>query len=273
MFDCIPASDLAAARGALDEHGLALVSGAIERHELDEVRCRLLAAAEEDRRSSRAYVYDADEANQRVWALLKRGACFERLVTNPVAIDLIEHLIDRPMLLSNISANITGPGGGRMALHADQGYVEPPFPPRPLAANAIWMVDDFTVANGATRIVPGSHRRDHGPAATEARRAAGHGTDPDDTVAIEAPAGTLCILDGRVWHQTGTNTTTDERRAGIFAYYVRPYLRTQENWWRSLDDDTLERYRADPLLHELIGFDHYRSLGVVDGMPLDQTRF
>ena len=185
---------------------------------------------------------------------------------------LVEHLLERPFLLSNISANITGPGGGRMHLHADQGYVLPPFPPQALAANCMWIVDEFTAANGATRVVPGSHRRDHGPDADPAVRARSAAADAEGSVALEAPAGTLCVMDGRVWHQTGTNTTVDLRRAGIFAYYVRPYLRTQENWWRSLPAEQLARYAADDAMRELLGFDHHRSLGLVDGMPLDAPR-
>ncbi len=269
-----PTDDLAQARVDLDEHGICMVAGALSPAERDEVRARLYAAAEEDRAAGRAYVYDNDDANQRVWALIKRGACFELLATHPTALGLVEHLLGRPFLLSNISANITGPGGGRMHLHADQGYVLPPFPPLALAANAMWMVDEFTEANGGTRLVIGSHRRDHGPGPDDVEAAQGTGDRPDlpGSVALEVPAGTLCVMDGRVWHQTGTNTTADQTRAGIFAYYVRPYLRTQENWWRSLDATALERFAQHPRWRELLGFEHHRSLGVVDGLPLDQPR-
>ena len=269
-----PTTDLEQARADLDEHGLCLLPGVLDPHDLAEVRDRLSAVADEDRHAGRAYVYDHDGTNQRLWALIRRGACFEALATHPTALALVEHLLGRPFLLSNISANITGPGGGRMALHADQGYVLPPFPPRPLAANAMWVVDDFTAANGGTRVIPGSHRRDRGPRAAEvaAAQRPGPGEELPGSVPLEAPAGSLCIMDGRIWHQTGDNTTTDGNRAGIFAYYVRPFLRTQENWWRSLAPEELDRYGRDPLWRELLGFDHYRSLGMVDGMPLDQPR-
>jgi ectoine hydroxylase-related dioxygenase (phytanoyl-CoA dioxygenase family) len=272
-----PTSDLAQARRDLDEHGLCMLPETLTPPQLAAIRDELYRAADEDRAAGRAYVYDNDGANQRVWALLKRGPTLEWLARHSIAMALVEHLLERPFLLSNISANITGPGGGRMHMHADQGYVPPPFAPVAFAANAMWMVDDFTAANGATRVIVGSHRRSQGPtpevAPTKSRTASrGDGPDLDDAVALEAPAGTLCVMDGRVWHQTGTNTTTSQRRAGIFAYYVRPFLRTQENWWRSLPARDLDRYARDPIMRELLGFDHYRSLGIVDGLPLDQTR-
>jgi len=269
-----PTTDLEQARADLDEHGLCVLPGVLDAGTLAEVRDRLYAVAAEDREAGRAYVYDHGDANQRLWALIKRGAPFEALATHPLALELIEHLLGRPFLLSNLSANITGPGAGRMALHADQGYVLPPFPPRPLAANAMWIVDDFTAANGGTRVVPGSHRRDRGPRAADVEVAMRPGPDGDlpGAVALEAPAGSLCVMDGRVWHQTGENTTAGGHRAGIFAYYVRPFLRTQENWWRSLEPADLDRYGRDPRWRELLGFDHYRSLGVVDGMPLAEPR-
>lgn len=260
-----PTRDLQQARQDLADHGLCLIADALDSGELAAVRSRLYEAADEDSDSGRGYLYDNDGTNQRVWALVKRGQEFVDLVRNPIALEMIEHLLDSPFLLSNISANITGPGGGRMHLHPDQGYVIDPFPPVPLAANAMWFIDDFDESVGATQIVPGSHRIDHSPTREERRAAA--------TLPVEAPAGTLGIMDGRVWHQTGENKTIDRHRAGIFAYYVRPFLRTQENWWRSLSPEQLVEFSNDDTMHMLLGFDQWQSLGVVDGMPLDAPRY
>lgn len=63
--------------------------------------------------------------------------------------------------------------------------------------------------------------KDHGPDLTDAA----------GTVPIECSAGSIFVMDGRVWHQTGTNTTADQTRAGLFAYYVRPFIRPQWNWY------------------------------------------
>lgn len=93
----------------------------------------------------------------------------------------------------------------------------------------------------------------------------------DECVPVEAPAGTAMILDGRLWHQTGDNRTNEERRIGLFAYYVKPWLRTQEVW--PVSPDPKVRQNASPLLRELVGEVQYASLGGVNGQPLVGRRF
>ena len=102
-----------------------------------------------------------------------------------MAVAVCEAVLGRPFLLSNISANITGPGGSRMHVHADQGYVADPWPPFPLAVNCAWLLTDFTAANGATRVVTGSHRLNRNPTPDELSR-----LQNDDTRSkpIEGPA-------------------------------------------------------------------------------------
>ena len=78
-------------------------------------------------------------------------------------------------------------------------------------------------------------------------------------------AGSLGFIDGRVWHGTSSNTTPNERRRGIFAYYCAPYLRQQENVFRSLD--TVVRWALSPRMRKLLGYDIWYGLGTVDGIP------
>ena len=111
-----------------------------------------------------------------------------------------------------------------MYLHSDQDYVPLPWPPFPLVANIIWMLDDFTEENGATRFIPGSHHEDHtGWTPDVMNRRSG------ETVAVGGRAGSLVCLDGRVLHQTGANATIGQLRHGIIAYYCQPWIRQQEN--------------------------------------------
>lgn len=253
-------TDLDAARADLDEHGYCLVAGALSPDRLAAVRQRLVERATAEIADGTDYVYDGG-SNQRVWTLLNKGDEFVDLATDETILHLMEHLLGPVMLLSNIDANIAGPGGTPMFLHADQSFVPPPWPPYPLVANAMWMLDDFTAENGATRIVPGSHKLGHGP----------EFTGVPETVPVTGPAGTAMVFDGRLWHQTGANTTTGERRHGILSYYCRPFMRQQENWFLSLDPGVLER--APGRLRQLLGYDNYLSLGMVDGMPRTGPRF
>jgi len=248
--------DLDRAARDLGEHGLCLVSGALDAAALAEVRRRLYAAADDDlasgARQSFAMDDPADGSNTRVWNLLNRGWCFAQLAEHPAALELLRGLLGWPLQLSNISANITGPGGGEMVFHADQLYMPQPWR-GPQGANVVWLIDDFTEANGATRVVPGSHRWNRTPGPDDAGI---------DTVPLEAPAGTMCVMEGRVWHRTGNNVTADQHRGGIFAWYTIPIYRTQENWFLALDPIVVQN--ASDTLLELLGY-RASGLGLVNG--------
>ncbi|HZU73643.1 MAG TPA: phytanoyl-CoA dioxygenase family protein [Acidimicrobiales bacterium] len=257
----VSTTDLARARADLDEHGYCLVEAALSPDEVARMRQRIVELAAAEVADGTDYVYE-NGSNQRVWALLNKGEMFVDLALHPLALELMEHLLGYGFLLSNIDANIAGPGGQPMFLHADQSYVPPPWPWKfPLVANIMWMLDDFTATNGATRVVPGSHLLGHGPDPSA----------PGETVAACAPAGTALVFDGRLWHQTGANTTADQRRHGILAYYCRPFMRQQENWFVSLRPEVLEA--APARLRQLLGWENYLSLGMIDGMPRNGPRY
>lgn len=76
--------------------------------------------------------------------------------------------------------------------------------------------------------------------------------DAASTAPIEGPAGRIFVMDGRVWHQTGINRTTDQTRAGLFAYYVRPFICPQWNWYMTMKPEALAR--MSPPMKEMLGF-------------------
>jgi len=251
-----PTDDLDRAEHDLREHGICAVTGVLEGETLATVRTQLYDAAAQDRARGRerrfALDFEHDTTNQRVWNLPSRHPVFVDLAEHPVALRLVTSVLGWPMLLGNLSANITGPGGGEMVLHADQIFVPTPWPAEPQGANAAWCVDDFTAENGATCFVPGSHRWHRPPT-------------PDDDVTpipMEAPAGTLVVFESRLWHRTGFNRTTSERRAGIFGWYTRPIYRQQENWFLSLDPSVWRNASEELLV--LLGY-RTQGLGLVNG--------
>lgn len=255
-----PTNDLVKARADLAELGYCLIEDVLPRERAHELRGRVADLAAAEIADGSDYVYE-NGCNQRVWTLLNKGDEFVDLAFDPTVTELMTHLLGFGFLLSNIDANIAGPGGNPMFLHADQSFAPPPWPPWPMVANAMWMLDDFTPENGATRVRPGSHLKCEGPVPTLEDRL---------TVPVTGSAGTVMIFDGRLWHQTGANVTQGERRHGILAYYCRAFMRTQENWFLSIDPGVLERR---PELRALLGYDQYLSLGMVDGMPRNAPRF
>ncbi|MFF1509650.1 phytanoyl-CoA dioxygenase family protein [Streptomyces sp. NPDC058326] len=238
----------------LQEYGYCLLECPVSETEFRKLRKRLVDVARQEREDGGAFLYDG--GNQRVFSLLNKGEEFERSVRDPVVLELMEEVLGFNFLLSSTHANIAGPGGASMNIHADQTFARPPWPPYALVANSMWMLDDFTEDNGATRLVPGSHLLGRQPDYDR-------GEGDVETIAARAPAGSVMIFDGRLWHQTGANVT-DRPRHGILNYYCRGYVRQQQNFFAGLKPEVVER--SDARMRRLLGFENYFALGLADGL-------
>jgi ectoine hydroxylase-related dioxygenase (phytanoyl-CoA dioxygenase family) len=223
-----PTRDVADALADLRELGVCVIEGVLSREQLARAREAIYRAADDDAQRGRAqhgFGLDLDDGNLRVWNLLNRDPVFCDLAEHPIALELVRATLGWPALLSNISGNITGPGARAGVLHADQIFVPEPWPEAPQGMNVAWCIDDFTRENGATELVVGSHRWSRLPTEADASVS---------TVPAEAPAGSVVAFESRIWHRTGTNTTTERRRAAVFPFYTKTIYRTQENWFLSL---------------------------------------
>jgi len=150
-----------------------------------------------------------------------------------------------------------GPGETEQELHTDESaWNEVPTPKPPLQVEAMFALSDFTAANGATRVAPGSHR-------WEAGRKAG----PGEVTQAEMRAGSALFYLGSAIHGGGANTTSDQFRRGMFLGYVVGWLRTEENSFLTVP---LEKVRAMPTrVQELLGYKAHGAIGVVDvGSPM-----
>jgi ectoine hydroxylase-related dioxygenase (phytanoyl-CoA dioxygenase family) len=247
--------DLSAAFADLDRDGFCVVEDVLSPAEVARVRGRLVTLAAQEAAAGITSARPEGPRNQRAYALTHKGDEFIFLLEHPVLWALMSRVLGPDFLLSSITANIAGPGGAAMALHPDQGYIPPPWPPYPLVANIMWMLDDFTPENGATRFVPGSHRGAPGGQADQARAA--------DAVPVTGRAGSVLCFDGRVLHQTGANTTADVLRHGVLTYCCRPWIRQQENSSLSIPPE-LWPHLSDRV-RQLSGLKIYHGLGMIDG--------
>ncbi len=244
----------------VERDGIAVVRDFIPPDLLSRIRARLDELNRREREAGVAFL-ESEGVNQRVFNLVNKGEVFEQIVQHPVVMKAVGRLLGGDFILSGFSSNTTGPGGEPMVLHSDSGYVPPPHPEYLLSANAIWILDDFTLENGGTEYVPGSHLLRTNP-------------DPARSytcVPLVAPAGSLAILHGYTWHRTGANISRDSYRRALFAYYVRPFLRVQENHLVSVRKEVWDR--ASPVLRHLLGGDLYlNSIGFVDGPPPEMRK-
>jgi len=128
----------------------------------------------------------------------------------------------RGIQLSTAMIKDVQPGEDIRAMHQDDGYFPIPRPRQPLVVNTLLAIDTFTVANGATRLVPGSHRWDR-PVEQD-----------HDFVTVEMDAGSILMFDGAVWHGRGPNTTSHQCRRALNLYYSCSWLRQVEGHYCGL---------------------------------------
>lgn len=239
----------------LVEAGCCLIQGLISDKLTSCLRQLVYERAEAERRSGTAYDY-SNKAHQRLWMLVNAGPQFLELAEHSKVRQIVGTILGPDAILSNLSANITGPGGTGMVPHWDQDWAPKPWP-YPLVALVIWMLDDFTADNGATLVAPGSHLHEHPPG-------------PGALVPVIGRAGTAFVMDGRLWHGTGPNTSLN-RRTGLLVYYCQPFVRQQENYALSLDAGIREGLTVAQ--RTLLGLEFYEYLNMVGGPPPSLPRY
>jgi ectoine hydroxylase-related dioxygenase (phytanoyl-CoA dioxygenase family) len=233
---------------ALESDGYCAVEGLLPPDEVAAARASLadvLAATPEGRNDFEGF------KTQRVYALFAKTRAFDGPATDPLLLGVLDRVLHHYQLSAPTGIQI-GPGEKAQLLHRDdQIYPLPPDYPD-VVLNTMWALDDFTEANGATRLVPGSHRwtdRQPGP--------------DDEVVQAVMPAGTVLFYVGKIWHGGGANTT-DRPRLGVILEYAAAWLRAQENHLLAVPREVVAE--LPERLQELLGYNIYPPfVGYVDG--------
>ena len=232
-------------KSQLDKQGFTLLPDVISTDEADELRRLSMALAADERAAGRGAMY-LDNRAQRVWNLVNKGEPFEWAIQHPRILAAMEYLLGEDCTLSSFTVNIIGPGALDGELHIDYPLrlMPDPRPSFPLVANSVWLLDDFTPANGATRCIPASHLRLSG------------GPEPgiayDDAVQICGSKGSVLIVNGALWHGSAANRTNQDR-VGLLGFFCRSFMKPQQDHLKLASDAVVAR--ATPTLKRLIGFD------------------
>lgn len=183
--------------------------------------------------------------------LVARAAVFRAIAVQPLVLATIEGLIGSDCILSSCNLGVRRPGGDRQGMHRDTGIWGPSMPllDIPVGIQTAWCLDDFTLANGATHIQPGSHRR-------------AEATPDDAGIQVEVPAGSIIAFDARCFHAGGANRTDRVRRA-VLTLYIRSWLKPQTDHKRSFPQELIAD--ADPVLLRLLGFQRQSPVEHPDG--------
>ena len=182
----------------------------------------------------------------RINNLLTYDDIFWEVPLHDNVLPIVERVLDRECLLSSFCSLVLGPGEVAQPIHEDTQLIPLPRPHIPIVLNAIWAVSDFTHDNGATRIIPGSHRLDHAPVYGQAY----------DAVTATMPAGSVMLFDSALWHGGGANTSAS-RRFAFSCAYCWGWMRQQENLQLGIPHETARRFPRR--LQELCGYSVYKG--------------
>jgi hypothetical protein len=224
-------------RRRLDDDGFVVLPGVLPPPAIAAARERLdaILLAEGDRAGSE--VGRVEEGVGRLCDLVNKGAEFDVCFSHPRVLAGIAHVMGPQFKLSSLNARVALPGAGHQPLHEDWHLAVAPGDY--YACNSLWMLDDFTAANGATRVVPGSHRLHQKAQDALADPSAPH---PDE-VLLTGEAGTVVIFNAHLWHGGTVNQTPRSRRA-VLSYFCWRGFAQQQNQRSFLRAETATRLDA-----------------------------
>jgi ectoine hydroxylase-related dioxygenase (phytanoyl-CoA dioxygenase family) len=242
----LTATDVATHVATIEEQGYTIVQDAVEAALVDELVEELHRLETELGIVAAANDFEGTQT-VRIYNLLVHGAAFERVPVHPNVLPIVEGVLDRGCLISSLSSIAICAGETPQPIHADDQLMPIPKPHPPMVCNTMWALTDFTEANGATRVIPGSHVADRSP---------DYGA-PYESIPAEMARGSVLVWHGSLWHGGGANTT-DERRIGIAMNYCAGYVRQQENQQLGIPRSIATGFQTR--LQELCGYSVYSGL-------------
>jgi hypothetical protein len=258
---------------ALDRDGVAMVEDAIAPDLLSKLNSEfdgLIAPASPGTPNHIPMLIDfMGHKTIRIDGLPGKSKSFVDLLQHPLALEMADHYLLPSCLhylLSTAQLIEIQPDETVQHLHRDDtAWIRPPMPTATdvapglddpqLEVIVLYALSDFTIENGATRVVPGSHLwpADRKP-------------QPDEVMAAEMRAGSAIYYLGKTLHGGGPNMTADTMRRALFLGFSLGWLRTKENFFISTPIDAVRD--MPKRVQQLLGYETHGGIGVVDvGCP------
>lgn len=238
--------------GLIERDGFCVIPGALSSDTIEALDADLELAFE------KSPMGDGDfygYRTKRFGSLLRRSPVAQQLVLQPLILSLARHILgpacDRIQL--NVAQAIAiHPGEIEQFPHCDHDMWPGAKGEHEYLLNVIWPLTEFTGQNGATRVYPGTHKRQI--------------SDPSElgepVIAACNPGDAICFL-GSTVHGAGPNSTTDIRRAVVVGYSLG-WLKPYENLWLAYPPHIAKSFSRE--LAELAGYSQHRpNLGNFEG--------
>lgn len=240
-----------AERQSLSAHGYVNLGKLLSDEQLAAAQDRIATLLSDEGERAGAELFDSHNVRHpkeagadRLANLVNKGSVFDVFYTHPRVLAAVAWVLDANFKLSSLNYRAAKLDGGGQGLHAD--WKEPVQDERFQVCNTIWMLDDFTVLNGATRVVPGSHRPGELPENVLKDVLADHA----DQRLVTGPAGSAVVFNAHVWHAGTRNQSKTPRRA-IHSYFCRHDQQQQLDQARYLNPETAAR--LSPAVLDLLG--------------------
>lgn len=215
---------------ALVYAGAAVVTDVLSPALLDRVRVAMYEAQERTLEEVGQDRLDRAREVGVMRVMLSYDPVFGELLELPEMLAVVDHTVSDTAIMHLQNGLILPPFDGsasdilQYTFHMDfprymNGYIA--------SVNTMLAIDEFTVANGGTRIVPGAHQRPGRP---------GQRYMEEASVAVECPAGSMFVFDSTLWHAAGRNTTEHDRLA-INHMFTRSFFKQQIDYVRALGDE------------------------------------
>jgi len=230
----------------LSESGFLLIKNHLSNPKVEALRDRLEALWNSEGEAAGVENY-LEPGTRRLANLANKGDVFRQIYADPLVLEAVHLIIGPEIRVSMVNARDARPfGGTAMPFHCDTDQNRKPDERGYNSATAIWMLDRFLKENGATAIVPGSHRSGRSPKESLVDPAAVH---PDEVIVLGEP-GDVLVFNGHCWHAGRPNRTSGQRRA-ILVHYLRADIPRELNRRQVLDSEAAAR--LTPLEGELLG--------------------
>lgn len=225
----------------LDKNGYLNLGQLLSNSQVDKVNSRIASLMHSEGENAGSELLDSpyirhpkETGADRLADLVNKGEVFDIFYTHPRVLAAMAHVLGRSFKLSSLNYRAAKPGMGLQKLHVD--WHEAVAPGQYTVCNSIWLLDDFSKENGATRIVPGSHHTGLLPQNILQDPEMPH---PEEVI-IEAPAGSVFIFNSHAWHG-GTTNRTEKSRRSIHSYFCRADQPQQVDQSRYIKKETLDR--------------------------------
>ncbi len=228
-------------RESLDTLGYVSLGRLLDDTQLEAIHERVGQLLEEEGEEAGHELFNSDrirhpkeEGADRLANLVNKGAVFDSLYTQPKLLAVISHVLGPDIKLSSLNYRSAKPGKGLQKLHVD--WKSAVAPGEFKVCNSIWLLDDFSAANGATRLVPKTHLCGKMPEEVMEDPLQPH---PEE-ILLEAPAGTVIVFNSHLWHG-GTVNHTDQPRRAIHSYFCTRDQIQQTPQRELIRQETLDR--------------------------------